>query len=214
MVRLDRIHIRGFLFIVASFWGLVLLCQGTVIGRDYFQPFSIVSTILIVVLAAHNRFLWRCRLFHGWFVKRPDLRGTWLVNMQSDWINPETKQGIPPITSYMGVKQTLSYLQMYLMTPESESWLIVDQIDPARSGEGYRIIGIYNNEPKIDLRGDRSEIHYGGIRLHSHGPEHRPDTLTGEYWTDRKTAGRMTFSRRHPTVFTRFKDADQAFTSR
>ncbi len=170
----------------------------------------------------------------GWFVKRPDLRGTWLVNMQSDWINTETKQGIPPITSYMGVKHCLreempgglcrtyndvaSDAGVRVAGPVTSSGirirLIVDQIDPARSGEGYRIIGIYNNEPKIELRGDRSEIHYGGIRLHSHGPEHRPDTLTGEYWTDRKTADRMTFSRRHPTVFTRFKDADQAFTSR
>ena len=65
--------------------------------------------------------------------------------------------------------------------------------------------------PKTHLRGKRSEIHLGGLLLETHGPANRPNTLTGEYWTDRKTKGQMTFTERLPDVFTRFEDAKRAF---
>ena len=156
--------------------------------------------------------LWRWSWLHGWFVKRPDLRGTWRVELQSDWIDPATNVVVPIIICYMGVEQTLSTLQMHLMTPESESWFIAERITPSRSKVGYRVAGVYTNEPKTHLRGKRSEIHLGGMLLDTHGPANRPNTLTGEYWTDRKTKGQMKFTSRLPDVFTRFEDADQAFT--
>jgi hypothetical protein len=34
---------------------------------------------------------------------------------------------------------------------------------------------------------------------------------TGEYWTDRKTSGRMTFSARVSRLCTRYEDAERAF---
>ena len=111
----------------------------------------------------------------------------------------------------MGVAQTLSTLQMHLMTPESESWFIAERITPSRSKVGYRVAGVYTNEPKTHLRGKRSEIHLGGLLLETHGPANRPNTLTGEYWTDRKTKGQMTFTERLPDVLTRFEDAKMAF---
>ena len=156
--------------------------------------------------------LWRWSCLHGWFVKRPNLRGTWRVELQSDWIDPATNVGVPIIICYMGVAQTLSSLQMHLMTSESESWFIAEGITPSRSNVGYRVAGVYTNEPKAHLRGNRSEIHFGGLLLETHGPANRPNTLTGEYWTDRKTKGQMTFTERVPDVCTRFEDAKRAFT--
>ena len=156
---------------------------------------------------------WRLPWLHGWFVKRPNLRGTWRVELQSDWIDPTTNAGVPLIVCYMGVVQTLSTLQMHLMTPESESWFIAESIRESPSAVGYQISGVYTNRPQTHLRGDRSEMHLGGLLLETHGPANRPNTLTGEYWTDRKTKGEMTFTGRQTTVFTRFKDADRAFTS-
>ena len=63
------------------------------------------------------------------------------------------------------------------------------------------------------LRGDRSEIHQGALILDTHGPSGKPETLTGEYWTDRKTTGSMNFSRRVSMVSTRFDDAVHLFCS-
>ena len=120
---------------------------------------------------------------------------------------------MPTIVCYMGVVQSLSRLQMHLMTMESESWFIAESVNPSLSGIGYQIAGVYTNKPATHLRGDQSEMHLGGLILDTHGPENRPDTLTGEYWTDRKTKGHMTLSARVPKVLTRFEDAERSFSA-
>lgn len=210
-MKLERLHISIFLGLSVLVWGLVLFAQGTQFGWQHLRPFGIVVAFLVGLGVVFERRLWCWSRLHGWFVKRPDLRGTWRVELQSDWIDPETNVGVPLIVCYMGVSQTLSTLQMHLMTPESESWFIAESITPSLSKVGYRVAGVYTNEPKIHLRGNRSEIHRGGLLLETHGPANRPDTLTGEYWTDRKTKGEMTFIERRPGVFTRFEDAKRAF---
>ncbi len=208
-MKLERLHITAFLGLAALVWWLVLGAPR--VNTEYLQPFGTVVGVLVAIGAAFEYLLWRWSWLHGWFVKRPDLRGTWRVELHSDWIDPDTNLGVPPIVCYMGVTQTLSTLQMHLMTPESESWFVAERISPSPSGVGYQVAGVYTNRPQIHLRGTRSEMHLGGVLLDTHGPANRPDTLTGEYWTDRKTKGRMIFTARLPAVFTRFDDADRTF---
>ena len=210
-MKLERLQISVFLAMAVLLWWLVLLAQGTVVGRDHLRPFSTVVCVLVALGAAFEFLLWHWSWLHGWFVKRPDLRGTWRIELQSDSINSATNLGVPLIVCYMGVAQTLSTLQMHLMTPESESWFIAERISPSPNGVGYRVAGVYTNTPKTELRGVRSEIHLGGLLLDTHGRANCPDTLAGEYWTDRKTKGQMTFTARLPSVFTRFEDAEKAF---
>ena len=210
-MKLERLHINTFLGLSALVWWLVLFAQRTQFSWQHLRPFGIVVSFLVGLGAAFELRLWRWSRLHGWFVKRPDLRGTWRVELQSDWIDPTTNVGVPLIVCYMGVVQTLSTLQMHLMTPESESWLIAESISDSPNAVGYQISGVYTNKPQTHLRGDRSEMHLGGLLLVTHGPPNRPDSLTGEYWTDRKTKGQMTFTERLPDVFTRFEDAKRAF---
>ena len=210
-VKMQRIHISALLGISVLIWWVVLTAQGTEVGAAHLAPFGTVMTVLVLAAATFELALWRFRWLHGWFVKRPDLRGTWKAELHSDWIDPVTKVGIEPITCYVGIVQTLSKLQMHLMTRESESWLVAENIVPAKSGVGYTVIGVYSNIPVSQLRGTRSEIHLGGLILDTHGPEHRPHSLVGEYWTDRKTKGRMQLTDRMPTVTTRFEEAESAF---
>ena len=116
------------------------------------------------------------------------------------------------IVCYMGIEQTLSELKMHLMTPESESLAIASHIIPSQSGNGYQVICVYRNDPDIHLRGKRiSEMHRGTFIVDTHGSGVRPDTLTGQYWTDRKTMGTMDFNSRVDEVFTRFEEAKQHF---
>lgn len=140
----------------------------------------------------------------------PDLRGTWIVEIQSDWINPETGNTIPPIKCFMGVKQSMSSLQMHLMTPESESWFVAYSINCAQSGHGYQIAAVYTNKPSVNLRNDRSSMHLGSLVLETHGEnEVNPESMAGEYWTDRKTTGRIVLSDKSKKLFTRFYDAQK-----
>ena len=212
-MKFSRLHITVFLGLAVIVWGLVLLVSGTPVSKKHVAPFSMVVSVLVLLGFAFEYILWRQPWLHGWFVERPDLRGTWRVELKSDWINPQTGEETALIVCYMGVEQTLSKLQMHLMTLESESWLIADRISPSPSGVGYQVAGVYTNKPQPHLRGDRSEMHLGGLLLDTHGAAHRPHTLTGEYWTDRKTKGQMTFTARLPRVFTRFTDAEVAFAT-
>ena len=211
-MKIERIHIIVFLAIATLVWWITLLLQDTPVTWEHGKPFTVVVSVLGLLGFVFNRFLWRLPILHGWFVKRPDLRGTWRVELQSSYINPKTKQRAPLIVCYMGVEQTLSKIQMHLMTSESESWFIADHIRPSPSGNGYQVIGVYTNEPKIHLRDERiSEIHKGAIIIDTHGSGVRPNTLKAQYWTDRNTNGTMDFTNRVSQVFTRFEDAERHF---
>ena len=208
-MRIERLHITIFLALAALVWWIALVVQGTAVTLDHARPFGIVVGFLVVLGLLFEHVLWRKPWIHGWFVKRPDMRGTWRVEIRSDW-SAEGEDDPAPRVGFMGVEQKLSSLQMHLMTAESESWFVADKVMPAPSGNGYRVVGVYTNRPDVHLRGDRSEIHHGAIVLDTHGPEARPESLTGEYWTDRKSVGSLVLSGRVNRVYTRYEDATKA----
>lgn len=211
-MNISRLHITVFLGISILLWILVLAIQGANISIDLLAPFGIVVSLLAAIVTWFEKKLWSIKYLHSWFVDRPDLRGTWKVTLQSDWIDPETSEVIPPITAYMGVSQSLTVLQLHLMTPESESWLIAHSIRSAPDNSSYEIAGVYSNKPKVHLRENRSNIHLGSLVLTTHGDFiNYPDTLSGEYWTDRKTKGSIELSNRIAKMHTRFEDAERAF---
>ena len=212
-MKLERLHINVFIGIAALVWWLVLLVYDTPVTWEHARPFTVVVSVLVLLGLGFEHLLWRQSFLHGWFVKRPNLCGTWRVELLSSYINPKTGEPTPMIVCYMGVEQTFSELQMHLMTPESESWFIAHNIRPSPNGNGYQIIGVYTNEPNIHLRPKQiSEIHQGAIVLDTHGSDVRPSSLTAKYWTDRKTTGTMNFTGRVDKVFTRFEDADLEFS--
>ncbi len=200
---------------VLLWWG-TLLIQDTPVKWDHGKPFTVVVSFLFIIWLVFDRFLWRSWPFiHSCFVKQPDLRGTWRVELESSYLDPETGRPVPVIVCYMGIEQRLSELKMHLMTPESESWSIANHVRPSPNGSGYQVISVYTNKPNIHLRDDRiSEMHNGTLVIDTHGSHVRPGTLTAEYWTDRKTVGIMNFTSRSDQVFTRFEDADQHFKTK
>ena len=212
-MKLERLHINVFIGIAALVWWLVLLVYDTPVTWEHARPFTVVVSVLVLLGLGFEHLLWRQSFLHGWFVKRPNLCGTWRVELLSSYINPKTREPTPMIVCYMGVEQTFSKLQMHLMTPESESWFIAHNIRPSPNGNGYQIIGVYTNEPNIHLRNKQiSEIHQGAIVLDTHGSNVRPSSLTAKYWTDRKTTGTMNFTGRVDQLYTRFEDANLQFS--
>lgn len=202
-----RLQITFALAVTTAAWGAVLWLQGTPLSWKYLAPFTTVVSVLVVVALAMEHLLWRLRIFQGWLFDCPNLRGTWTVTIQSEWVNPETGERIPAITAYAGVVQTLSKLQIQLMTPESESCLLAHAIEPTPCGNRFNVSVVYANIPGVELRGVRSERHVGAAQIATHGAKYKPDSLTAEYWTDRKTVGRMIFEGRVPTVYSRYEDA-------
>ena len=211
-MKLGRFHITFFLAMATIVWFLVLVAQGTPVTWAHGQPFAIVVGVLAALGIGLERFFWHRPLFRGWLVKRPDLRGTWRIKLQSNFVDPKTGELIGPIICYMGINQTFSTLKMHLMTQESESWVLSDHIAPAPSGRGYQVSGVYRNEPGILARErGASEMHHGAFILTTHGSDAQPNFLKSDYWTDRKTMGTMEFMERIKEVHTNFETADSAF---
>lgn len=211
---LSRVHISIALVVAALAWMLCLVVFGTSISWDLAKPFSTVVGVMVAFALFLEHVAWRWNWLNGWFFDVPDLRGTWHVILKSDWVDPATGKEIAPIECFMSVTQSASKLQMCLLTAESKSWFLSSTIRKSPGGNGYEVAGLYTNQPKLGFRPKKSGIHLGAVTIETHGPlRSKPENLTGEYWTDRKTAGVMAFDERNPHVFTRYEDAAAAFRS-
>lgn len=201
----SRLHISSFIALTIAAWLLALWVQGMpVLSLDFIRPFGLVVGIIAGIVTFFVKWAWAWPIFQGWYVKRPDIRGTWEVTLQSNWINPETGEGIPPIRGYIAVRQTLTGLSLRLMTSESRSCLVAHSIELEDDGI-YRIAAIYRNEPRLELQGDRSEIHYGSLLLEVFGAP--PESMEGHYWTDRSTRGSLRVGHRRMEVKDTFESA-------
>lgn len=210
---LTRLHISSFIGLTILVWLLVLWAQGMpVLSLNFIKPFSAVVGLIMLLVTLFNKFLWSWSIFKGWYVKRPDLRGSWKVELKSNWTNPDNGNGIESIYGYVVIRQTLTSLSLRLMTSESKSILVAYNIEPQEDEGLYKLIGVYRNEPKIELQGLRSEIHYGSISLEIHGsPVYE---LEGHYWTDRGTKGSMKLSNKVPKLFNTFEQAEEYYVAK
>ena len=209
-MMLTRVHIASFIGLTIIVWLLALWIQGQpVLTAQFLRPFGIVVGVIVTIVGVFSRWAWAWPFFRGWYVKRPDLRGTWKAEIQSNWKNPGTGLGVPRIAAFLAVRQTLTTLSLRLMTPESRSKLIAHSIELEKDGI-YRIAGIYRNEPRVELQGDRSEIHHGSLLLEVHGTP--PSSMEGHYWTDRGTRGTMNVSDRRKQLFDSYEEAARDFT--
>ena len=153
---LSRLHLSVILLLAAGIWGVMLVVEGVAVSGTWFRPFSTVVGVLLLLLVAFDLWAWRLRFLQGWFVPRPDIRGTWRVELRTDWKDPTTGGVVAPITAYLVVRQTYSTLSLRMLTPESSSELAAAEISKAADGT-YRLAAVYRNEPKLSVR-DRSPI--------------------------------------------------------
>jgi len=207
----SRIHIYIALTVAAVAWGICLVLFGVPVSWDLAKPFFTVVGVMVCFALFLEHVAWQWDNLNGWFFDVPDLRGTWRVVLKSDWVNPETGKVIEPIVCFMAVTQTASKLQMCLLTAESKSWFLTSTIRRTPNGNGYEIVGLYTNQPKLGFRPKQSNIHLGAVTIETHGKlRAKPESMTGEYWTDRKTTGVMRFEMRNRRLFTRYEDAAAA----
>jgi hypothetical protein len=192
---------------VALAWAGTLLASGTVPTLGFFKPISTVAGLVVLSLAAFDRWVWHWAVLRQWLVKRPDLRGTWLAELRSNWQNPETGGAVAPIDAYLVISQTYSTLGMRLLTAQSESRLRGAEI-LCNDDDTFDVVAVYHNEPKLEFR-PQSPIHQGALKLSVRGIP--PSILDGHYWTDRATQGSITASRRKPIKFSSFEEAQSAF---
>jgi len=192
MIR--RVHITAFAGLTIASWLVILAIQGqSVVRIEFIKPFGTVVGILGITMALFAQYAWSWKLFRGWFIERPDLRGTWKVEMRSNWTAGDSSKPTTPIIAYAAVKQTLYTLSIRLLTEESQSSLVAHSFSKENDGI-FRLTAVYRNEPNIRLQEQRSRIHYGAISLEVHCGEEA--SMQGHYWTDRCTNGIIEFTER------------------
>jgi len=205
---ISRLHLSTILVIAAVLWGVALLFTGVAVKVTWFQPFSVVVGVLVLILAAFDLWFWRFSWLRGWFVKRPCIRGTWKASLKSQWTDPESGESPSPIEAYITIRQTYSLLSMRLMTAESASELLGAEVMRAMDGT-CRVAGVYRNEPRLAVR-ERSPIHYGGVLLEIEGDP--PTRLAGHYWTDRNSRGELQTVAHSANIYPNFEAARKAFS--
>lgn len=206
---ISRIHLSTILLIALSLWCILLVINGVAVSITWLRHLSIITGALLLLLATFDKWLWRLQFLQGWFVKRPNINGTWRATIRPKGSDPSKGEAFEAIEGFMAIRQTFSSLSLRLMTSESASALLGVEI--IRSPDNaYQVAGIYRNEPTLSVR-DRSQIHHGAVLLQVLGTP--PSALDGHYWTDRNTGGELRLTDHKKKVFHDFETARRAFAS-
>lgn len=202
---LTRTSISVLLIIAVVVWGAFLWGLGIELTWEHAKPYSLTLATMTSTWWLFNKHLWKC--WPGkWFINRPDLNGTWRVELQSTFQDPSTGDSVKPIAGYAIIRQTFSSLSIRLMTAQSESFLVASSVDTQVDGT-TQIYGVYQNDPNILLRSKASEIHYGSFKYKVVGQP--PIELDGHYWTDRNTNGSIKLSGRSSKHFDSYDLAEE-----
>ena len=203
---LNRLQLSTILIIACLIWGGLLIAQGVAVRANWLNPVSSVIGLMVILLLGFEHWMWRLACLREWFVQRPDLRGTWTVELTSSWVDPTVQMKISPITAFLVIRQTYSTISARLLTAESSSELRGAEIMRATDGT-YRLVGVYLNEPRVGVR-DRSPIHFGALVIDVQGVP--PSGLSGHYWTDRNTRGEIESKGHSRNLAARFAETGSA----
>lgn len=169
-------------------WAAVVLASTSYSAVDVWAAIKKIPaaiSIYALVGIVFVKWAWRWPILRRWLIKVPDLQGTWRGRLKSDWVNPDTGQGVAPIPIVIVIRQTFASISVVMMTPESSSYSTAAEINALPGTDQIFITYTYTNRPKATIR-DRSQIHDGAANLKV---AMSPPSLEGEYWTSRKTRG-------------------------
>lgn len=145
-----------------------------------------VVGVYAIVQFVFVRWGWSWRVFKGWLVTVPDLRGTWIGELSSSFPNDS---GTPTtVQAKLIIRQSLNKVTCVMFSTESESVCTVAAITRDNDDHTYRLNFIYANRSNAVLR-NRSPLHDGSAALKIIKTPRLK--LAGEYWTNRQTTGHL-----------------------
>lgn len=169
--------------------------------------FSVAVLICSVLLVVWDQWLWRLWPFQLIPRVPRDIGGTWESSLESLWVDPSTGKSPDAKTVYLVIRQTSSRATITLISNESVSKSSLARI--VKEDGSWMLHYIYTNEPQVELRVG-SPIHHGsGVISIVGNPVKR---LSGSYWTDRDSKGKLTLSKRSTKHAEDFEDGASLFT--
>ncbi len=190
---INRVQISALVIVPLTTVVISLWLAGEPLSWNWLKSFGSSVSVTAGVLVLFDRWVWKLRILQGWFVKRPILVGDWKLNIESLWVDTQTKSSPDSIEAKATIRQTYTKLHLHLETQESSGDFIASRIISKEDGT-YQITGIFRNQPRISKQ-DNSRTHLGAVILDVLGEPSSPDTFKGHYWTDRGTSGEIHGSR-------------------
>jgi hypothetical protein len=192
---MKNLKISNFVYLLVGFsavaWFVLSLATGQSLAnaQSFFKLIPNVVTIDLFIILIFTKWLWRWKIFKGWLVPFPNLNGTWIGQIESDWKNPETGQTTPPIPVMLTVKQSLLHISCVMHTAEMKSYSFSEGLHIDSEKQIKQMAYIYTSKPRITIN-QRSLPHDGAIVFDI--IESPMKKLCGRYWTERKTTGEIT----------------------
>lgn len=193
-------------YVVTLAWSLALLIAGVQLDGVVAKALSFLPTVIVVGFACFDRWIWRLKSLRNVF-HRPLLDGTWrgeLISMRPGDDGAEITYD--PIRVYQSIRQTFTSINITQLSSESKSRSTVAELKKHEAGD-YTVYYQYSNQPDLAVR-DRSPLHAGGSELRVSSTS--PKTLSGEYWTNRRTRGTYKLERVSDTHYAEWAEADTA----
>ncbi len=176
--------------ISAAVWFLLAYFNGLDLSnvKDFFGLIPKVVSIDLLVVAAFVKWGWKFKIFRGWLVPFPNLNGSWVGFIHSDWRNPETGEKPPPIPVMLTINQSFFHISCMMCTSEMESSSYSEGflLEPERQIKN--LVYTYASKPRLSLT-ERSIPHDGAAVFKIF--ENPKQKLVGRYWTERLTKGEI-----------------------
>lgn len=185
---LGRLEVTITVVIGISLW-LGLCYLGNIQPMELKESVKLVTTSgVIVYFGRLGYFKWFWKLKPFYFAhKTPILAGEWKGKLISDYRQEETGKPIEKEIKVIISQPNISEVYIKQISDESFSKSYADSIEVDEHND-VLLTYSYLNEPNADVR-DRSEISFGSVRLTMDSKD--SNELKGNYWTDRKTRGRI-----------------------
>lgn len=117
---------------------------------DYFQLISTVVTINTIAYAIFSKWIWRFPLLQGWLVPFPNLNGTWIGTIQTNWKDDKGNK-TKPIPVILTIRQQFDQISCVMRTKEMESHSYLEGFSIVKE-EQIRYLGYsYTSKPKSIL---------------------------------------------------------------
>lgn len=191
---MKNIQIKSSIYILVGISSIALFVLAWIsnidlsIAKDFFMLVPKVVTFDLILIFIFTQFAWKWGIFKGWLVPFPNLNGSWSGAIYSSWVNPETREGTPPIPVLLVIHQSFFNISCKMFTGEMDSYSVSESFQIASERQIKQLMYIYTSKPRISLD-NRSLPHDGAIVFDI--VEEPSRKLKGRYWTERKTTGEI-----------------------
>lgn len=157
-------------------------------AQDFFGLFPKVVSIDLIIVAVFVKWGWKLKVFRGWLVPFPNLNGTWIGSIYSDWKDPATGSKPPSIPVMLTVSQSFFHISCVMRTSEMESYSYSEGFLIDSERQLKKVAYSYSSKPRLSLS-ERSIPHDGTALFQI--IEKPKLKLVGRYWTERLTKGEI-----------------------